>query len=70
MILLRGIMSESRTLKTLRLMAWERAKGELNAYLQTFWPDFYPDGKEIDHGYDEESKMIMRFIKEFEENKR
>jgi len=31
-------MMESREVLTLRLMAWERAKGELRALLATYWP--------------------------------
>jgi len=31
-------MMESREVLTLRLMAWERAKGELRAMLVTYWP--------------------------------
>jgi hypothetical protein len=30
-------MDESREILTMRAMAWERAKGELKAYLQTYW---------------------------------
>jgi hypothetical protein len=29
---------ESHEVLTLRAMAWERAKGELNAMLATYWP--------------------------------
>ena len=29
---------ESREVLTLRLMAWERAKGELRAMVATYWP--------------------------------
>jgi hypothetical protein len=29
---------ESREVLTLRLMAWERAKGELRAMIATYWP--------------------------------
>jgi len=32
-------MSDSKELRTLRAMAWERAKGELNAVKQTYWSD-------------------------------
>lgn len=28
---------DEKILKTLRLQAWERAKGELNAVLATYW---------------------------------
>jgi len=30
-------MSDERVLSTLRLQAWERAKGELNSMLQSYW---------------------------------
>jgi len=30
-------MSDERILSTLRLQAWERAKGELNSMLQSYW---------------------------------
>lgn len=30
-------MSEQRIFATMRHMAWERAKGELQAMLQTYW---------------------------------
>ena len=34
-------MSDSCEIRTMRLICWERAKGELNAMLQTFWGDRY-----------------------------
>ena len=30
-------MSNSREIKVMRLMAWDRAKGELRAILNTYW---------------------------------
>lgn len=30
-------MSEDKTIRTLRTQAWERAKGEMNSMLHTFW---------------------------------
>ena len=30
-------MDEQRIMRTMRTMAWERAKGELQSMLQTFW---------------------------------
>jgi hypothetical protein len=30
-------MNEDKIIRTMRLQAWERAKGELNAVLQTYW---------------------------------
>lgn len=32
-------MNESREIRNMRHMAWERAKGELRAMLHTFWSD-------------------------------
>ena len=32
-------MRESPELRTMRTMAWERAKGELRSMAQTFWED-------------------------------
>ena len=32
-------MDESRIIKNMRHMAWERAKGEMNSMLHTFWGD-------------------------------
>jgi len=30
-------MNEDKIIRTMRLQAWERAKGELKAVLQTYW---------------------------------
>lgn len=35
---------ESQEVLTMRAMAWERAKGELNAVLATYWPSVGSDG--------------------------
>lgn len=32
-------MDESREIRTMRYMAWARAKGELNSMLETYWDD-------------------------------
>ena len=61
-------MTESTEILTMRAMAWERAKGELLAYLQTFWPSYAPGGKQLDNGFKEADERIEAFIKEFEEN--
>ena len=61
-------MSESRELLTLRGMAWQRAKGELRACLETYWTDYGTTGKEIPNGFEEADKRIEAFIKEFEDN--
>lgn len=57
-------------MKTLRAMAWQRAKGELLSYLETFWPKYNKDGKEIDQGFDEANIRITNFIKDFDDNRR
>lgn len=61
-------MSESTEILTMRAIAWERAKGELRAYLQTFWPTFTPTGEEIDNGFEKADARITAFIKDFEDN--
>lgn len=61
-------MSESNEILTLRQMAWQRAKGELLAYLETYWPSYAPGGKELDNGFEEAHERIHAFIKDFEDN--
>jgi len=61
-------MGEERVVKTLRAMAWQRAKGELNAYLDTFWPSYGRNGQEIDNGFEDAKARIDAFIKDFEDN--
>ncbi len=53
-------MSDSRELRTMRAIAWERAKGELQATLQTFW--------DRDGVYEKLNKAIDDFIETVEEN--
>jgi hypothetical protein len=55
-------MDEDKILTAMRLMAWERAKGEMNAILQTFWSE------ESDEDYFDGARLIVeRFINEFED---
>jgi hypothetical protein len=61
-------MLESNEMLTLRAMAWERAKGELRAYLETFWPKYAPSGQEIDNGFESANARIEAFIRDFEDN--
>lgn len=61
-------MSESKEVRTLRVMSWQRAKGELLAYLETFWPTYKADGSQVNNGFEAASKRIKDFIKDFEEN--
>ena len=49
-------MGDERSLRTLRMQAWARAKGELNAVLQTFW-----DG----HGKDDQFKAMDKAVSDF-----
>ena len=53
-------MDNSRVLRTLRDQAWERAKGELEALLSTY----YDDKEEFDTA----DGIIRRFIEDFEDN--
>ena len=52
-------MSDKEIL-TMRAMAWQRAKGELHAYLETFWDD--------SSGFEKADKKIKDFIKDFQDN--
>jgi len=51
-------MSESKEILTLRLMAWQRAKGELGAMMQTYWED---------SSYDETKKIVDKFLEDLQE---
>lgn len=49
---------ESREIRTMRHMAWARAKGELDSMLDTFWDN--------DENYQALKKKIREFTKEVE----
>ena len=53
-------MSDTREIRTNRMMAWERAKGELNSILVTYWED----GEK----FEPMKKAIEEFVKEVEGN--
>jgi hypothetical protein len=53
-------MSESNELRTMRMMAWERAKGELRSMLVTYWNNY--------EQYILMDSAIEKFIKEVEDN--
>lgn len=59
-------MIESRELKAMRNMAWERAKGELFSMLITYYSSStsYPE----DTNYEPMKKAINLFIKKVEDN--
>lgn len=42
-------MKDDETLRTLQIMAWERAKGELNSILSTIRPDYDNDNHHEDY---------------------
>ena len=48
-----------QVLVSMRMSAWERAKGELRAMLHTFWAD---------PGYDSFDKIVTDFVKNMEDN--
>jgi hypothetical protein len=56
---------ESHEVLTLRAMAWERAKGELNAMLATYWPSVGSDGETA---RTEMIERVRNFVAEVEEN--
>lgn len=51
----------------MRMMAWERAKGELKSVLHSYWPTYRPNGSKIDGGYDGVHDKIEKFIQEMED---
>ena len=60
----------NKVMLTLRAMAWERAKGELRSYLQTFWPIYMQDNTEKDNGFETANRKIMDFVRDFEDYER
>jgi hypothetical protein len=59
------MMMEELILKSLRNMAWERAKGELLSMCQTYWYDKKdPEGLK----FGELHKKIKEFIEDIEDN--
>jgi hypothetical protein len=61
-------MSDSKEMISMRRMQWKRARGEVEAVLETFWPEYDRDGKEIDHGFKEINSIIKTFIKDMDDN--
>jgi hypothetical protein len=59
---------DKRVLEALRTMAWERAKGELQSMLQTFWPEYNHHGDKIPNNYENMKKAIEDFVGTVEEN--
>jgi len=59
-------MPDTRVIQTLRHMAWERAKGELQSILHSYFCEWTSDNQEIDCGYRGALKLIEEFITEFE----
>jgi len=52
---------DEKILRTLRLMAWERAKGEIQSILQTYWDH-------EDKRWEEFDNKVKEFIKYIEDN--
>lgn len=58
---------DSRELRALRTMAWERAKGELKSMLHTYYEhDEY--GVFTNSYFDQFSQALDKFIKQVEDN--
>jgi hypothetical protein len=56
-------MTDMNIIRTLRCMAWQRAKGELQSMLQTFWSqDDSRDGQ-----YDGLKDAIKEFVRDVQE---
>lgn len=62
-------MAESLEIRTMRYLAWERAKGELKGILMTYNPDHIPFSEpNRTTNYDRMSDLVERFIKEVEDD--
>ena len=59
---------ESNEILTMRAMSWRRAKGELEAYLETYWSEYAKDGYKYENGFEVASEKISAFIMDFEVN--
>lgn len=55
-------------LRSLRHMAWERAKGEMRAALETYWSTWTVTGQKLPNGFEETASRVEAFIKEVEDN--
>ena len=51
-------MDESREIRTMRLMAWERAKGELYSMINTYWNN---------KNFDQMKSEIIKFVDKVED---
>lgn len=57
----------SKEILTMRAMAWERAKGELQSYLQTFWDEYDDKGRQMDEVFNKSDVFIKQFIAAMED---
>jgi hypothetical protein len=62
-----GDVSNRNLATSIRMMAWERAKGELRGILHTYWPSYYPDGTKVDEGFAPIDKKVQQFIKDLDD---
>ena len=59
---------DEKILQALRAMAWERAKGELQAALHTYYSKYKPSGERDDGQYQQAAKTVREFIQQVEDN--
>ena len=59
-------MSEDKILRTLRAQAWERAKGELMAVMQTYW--YGNSDSEEESPYHQMDRVRKEFVEHVEGN--
>ena len=60
-------MSDSMEIISIRRIQWQRAKGELMGFLETFWPEYDRHSKKIDNGFEQHQERIELFIKDMED---
>ena len=61
-------MTAGKVLISLRRMQWQRAKGELLAVTETYWPEYRPNGTEVESGYERVRDAIKACIKAVDES--
>jgi hypothetical protein len=62
-------MEEPKELRTMRAMAWQRAKGELNSIMETFYSDYRDEEykpKEFKSKFEHFKDLLDHFVDEVE----
>ena len=61
-------MPDSKEMISMRRAQWERVKGEMNAFLEFFWPEYDQNGESISGVFRMADKAISDCIKTIDNN--